>query len=140
MLVHMQLFVLHTHVRVLSNEDLGLGDKLQFINCSNWINMTRHCWLTIPPPKVSFGEDWEHCIIMYMRDSSSKIAEISDLGNAFPYLKVIGKFHVIDPSLWHFHIQLGLYVMPNSIDLIDPFFLQKKRGLSISHLVHEIIG
>ncbi len=36
-------------------------------------------------------------------------------------------------------IQLGPYFMTHH-NLIDPFFLQKKIGLSLSHLVPEILG
>ncbi len=54
------------------------------------------------------------------------------------YLKVVGNFPVIDACFWHFPIQLGAHFMAQ-LNPINPLFLQKKNGLSISHLVPKII-
>ncbi len=43
------------------------------------------------------------------------------------------------PPFLRFSIRLGPYCMPHH-DLIDPFSCRKKIGLSVSHLVPEILG
>ncbi len=58
-------------------------------------------------------------------------------GRALPYLKMVGNFRSIDSRFRHFPIPLGPFSMPNSI-LLTPSFC-RKIGLSLSHLVPEII-
>ncbi len=60
-------------------------------------------------------------------------------GRILPYLGIVGKFDGDDPHFFKFLIQLGPYFIPQHHP-IDPFFLQKKIGLSLSHLVPEILG
>ncbi len=43
------------------------------------------------------------------------------------------------PPFWAFSIQLGPYFIPHH-NPIDPLFLEKKIGWSLSHLVPEILG
>ncbi len=50
---------------------------------------------------------------------------------------MVGNFRSIDPCVCHFPIPLGPFY--TQLDLIESLFLQKKIGLSLSHLVPEII-
>ncbi len=59
--------------------------------------------------------------------------------HTLPYLGMVGKFRCDDPPFWEFSIRLGPYFIPQQ-NLIDTLFLQKKIGLSLSHLVPEILG
>ncbi len=56
-----------------------------------------------------------------------------------PYLGMVGRFHGDDPPFLRFSILLGPSFMPHH-DLIDPIFLRKIIGLSLSHSVPEILG
>ncbi len=58
-------------------------------------------------------------------------------GWVLPYLGIVWRFPCEDPFL--FSIRLGSYFIPQHIR-IDPLFLQKKIGLSVSHLLLQIIG
>ncbi len=59
-------------------------------------------------------------------------------GGVLPYLGIVVRFHSDDPRFLRFSIQLGPYFIPQ-LNLIYPLFY-KKIGLSLSHLVPEILG
>ncbi len=60
------------------------------------------------------------------------------LGWVLPYLGMVWRSAVMTP-FYRFPIRLGPYfISPH--DPIDPLFLQKRIGLSLSHLVPEILG
>ncbi len=58
-------------------------------------------------------------------------------GGALPYLKVVGNLPGIDLLSWHFIIPVGPFDIPLSI--LSTLSFCRKIGLSLSHLVPEII-
>ncbi len=60
-------------------------------------------------------------------------------GWVLPYLYMIGRFHADDPFLGGFSIRLGPYFIPQH-NPIDPLFLLENIGLSLWHLIQEILG
>ncbi len=56
-----------------------------------------------------------------------------------PYLKIVQNFLRIGPRLWHFQIQFGPFLCPTWSYWWSPFSADK-IGLSLSHLVPQILG
>ncbi len=50
---------------------------------------------------------------------------------AFPYLQVVGNFHMIDPLFWHFLKPMGHFLCP-PWSVLTPFFCRRHQFVSIT--------
>ncbi len=92
------------------------------------VSATKVCW------------NYQKCVELQILMFHGHIRKCgATLGWVLPYLGMVGTLRGVDPPFWGFPIRLGPYFIPQH-NSVDPFFLQKKIGLSLSHLVPEILG
>ncbi len=64
---------------------------------------------------------------------------ITSPGWVLPYLGIVGRFRGDEPHVWDFQSSWVPILYLNTI-LLNPLFCRKKLGLSLSHLVPDILG
>ncbi len=96
-------------------------------------------------PKVaqySYTMQWSVCyseMDINMCNRSIQTVTCTRGGGVLPYLGMVERFRGDDPPFLRFSIRLGLYFIPQR-NPNDSFFSAETIGLSLSHLVPEILG